>query len=525
MKFLDYNGVAKLWQKIKFELSKKGRVDKLAAANSSIAISGTEMEPTIAISRSQDEGNALELKADGLYVPQTIYPVYNIKELASDDNYLTSYQLTKDGQTIGVPINIPKGMEILNGFIDIKSEAGTWGQAGVYLHLVLANVPKSDVYILVDSLINHISSGSKRKDAIQIAVFADGTVSASILRGSITKDKFSQEVQNSLESADSALQPADITTGTEEGTIEVAGEDVPVAGLGSAAFASVEEFDEAGAAKHLADRLANVATTGDYNDLSNKPMIPTNLSDFTNDVGYLTSFIETDPTVPSWAKEPTKPRYTANEVGALPDTTKYVKSFNGQSGNVKYKAPVTSVNGQTGEVLLSIPLPQVQSDWNATSGMGEILNKPTKISDFDNDMGYLTSHQDISDKASIESPKFTGVPLAPTAEFGTSNSQIATTAFVQTALSSAASGLLKRKVVINLPTEDIDTNTIYMIEKFSDNSYNEFMYIDEEWKLVGDTGIYFMLDSVPLPDSDNFVTSGVVYAALEEIKKMMKGDN
>jgi len=132
-----------------------------------------------------------------------------------------------------------------------------------------------------------------------------------------------------LESADSALQPADITTGTEEGTIEVAGEDVAVAGLGSAAFASVEEFDEAGAAKHLADRLANVATTGDYNDLSNKPMIPANLSDFTNDVGYLTSFIETDPTVPSWAKEPTKPRYTANEVGALPDTTKYVKSFNG----------------------------------------------------------------------------------------------------------------------------------------------------------------------------------------------------
>jgi len=68
MKFLDYNGVAKLWQKIKFELSKKGRVDKLAAADSSIAISGTEMEPTIAISRSQDEDNAIELKADGLYV-------------------------------------------------------------------------------------------------------------------------------------------------------------------------------------------------------------------------------------------------------------------------------------------------------------------------------------------------------------------------------------------------------------------------------------------------------------------------
>lgn len=36
---------------------------------------------------------------------------------------------------------------------------------------------------------------------------------------------------------------------------------------------------------------------------------------------YLTSYTETDPTVPSWAKASTKPSYTASEVGALPDTT------------------------------------------------------------------------------------------------------------------------------------------------------------------------------------------------------------
>lgn len=30
---------------------------------------------------------------------------------------------------------------------------------------------------------------------------------------------------------------------------------------------------------------------------------------------------ETDPTVPDWAKQPNKPNYTANEVGALPNTT------------------------------------------------------------------------------------------------------------------------------------------------------------------------------------------------------------
>lgn len=64
--------------------------------------------------------------------------------------------------------------------------------------------------------------------------------------------------------------------------------------------------------------------SGSYNDLTDKPEIPTvptNISAFTNDVGYLTSYTETDPTVPAWAKAPTKPSYTANEVGALPANT------------------------------------------------------------------------------------------------------------------------------------------------------------------------------------------------------------
>lgn len=71
----------------------------------------------------------------------------------------------------------------------------------------------------------------------------------------------------------------------------------------------------------------------------------------------------------------------------------------------------------------TIPAAQVQSDWNAASGMGVILNKPnlsqvatsgsyndlsnkptiptipTNVSSFTNDAGYLTAHQDISGKA------------------------------------------------------------------------------------------------------------------------------
>lgn len=54
-------------------------------------------------------------------------------------------------------------------------------------------------------------------------------------------------------------------------------------------------------------------------------------------------------------------------------------------------APVQSVNGLTGAVSLSIPAAQVNSDWSASSGFAKILNKPTVVSAFTNDAGYLTS--------------------------------------------------------------------------------------------------------------------------------------
>ena len=80
--------------------------------------------------------------------------------------------------------------------------------------------------------------------------------------------------------------------------------------------------------------LATVASTGSYNDLSDRPTIPTDTADLTNGAGYLTqddiadlnpgtsnySFAD-DPNVPSWVKSSTKPTYTAQEVGALPDNT------------------------------------------------------------------------------------------------------------------------------------------------------------------------------------------------------------
>ena len=83
------------------------------------------------------------------------------------------------------------------------------------------------------------------------------------------------------------------------------------------------------AIEHWATGEANVqsdweqtdSTADDY--IKNKPTIPTvptNVSAFTNDAGYITEYTETDPTVPAWAKASTKPSYNASEVGALANT-------------------------------------------------------------------------------------------------------------------------------------------------------------------------------------------------------------
>ena len=62
---------------------------------------------------------------------------------------------------------------------------------------------------------------------------------------------------------------------------------------------------------------------------------------------YLTGYTETDPTVPAWAKEPSKPSYTKAEVGL--GNVENVRQYS--AGNPP-PYPVTSVNGKTGSVSL-----------------------------------------------------------------------------------------------------------------------------------------------------------------------------
>ena len=86
--------------------------------------------------------------------------------------------------------------------------------------------------------------------------------------------------------------------------------------------------------------LATVATSGSYLDLSNKPTIPTKVSDLTNDSGFITGYTETDPTVPSWAKQSSKPSYSLTEISGT-DDLRAIEALTGTSGLLKKTAANT----------------------------------------------------------------------------------------------------------------------------------------------------------------------------------------
>lgn len=112
--------------------------------------------------------------------------------------------------------------------------------------------------------------------------------------------------------------------------------------------------------------------------------VPTKTSELTNDSGFITSYTETDPTVPAWAKAPTKPTYTASEVGALPSTTQIptkTSDLTNDSGFIT-SVPVQSVNGQTGAVSL---------DAADVGALPDSTTIPSKTSQLTNDSGFITS--------------------------------------------------------------------------------------------------------------------------------------
>ena len=70
------------------------------------------------------------------------------------------------------------------------------------------------------------------------------------------------------------------------------------------------------------------------------------------------------------------------------------------------------------------------------------------------------------------------------------------------------------QIVETLPTENINSNTIYLVQKteaFLNDYYNEYMYINSRWELIGNTqvdltNVYTKAEI----DNKGFVTEGRV---------------
>ena len=131
--------------------------------------------------------------------------------------------------------------------------------------------------------------------------------------------------------------------------------------------------------------LATVATSGNYNDLTNKPTIPTvpsNLSAFQNDAGFISS---------------------QNIQQYLPEVPAQVNAdWNATSGvaQILHKPTLATVATSGSYNDLSnkptIPAAQVNTDWNATSGIAQILNKPTLAP-----VATSGNYNDLSNKPTI----------------------------------------------------------------------------------------------------------------------------
>lgn len=252
------------------------KVASVKAADKSITVAGTATAPTVKVALSAAEGNALELAADGLKVtiPEVTVPAYSMKKLDTATSGMSaSYQLTKDGAGIGAIIDIPKDMVVESGTVEtyVAGHLPTGvTEPGTYIVLTLANATSDKLYIPASGLIEYVTGGSGKDDAIQINVTADThKVTATVKEGSLTKTMLSTEVQGLLGKAGTAVQA--ITTGSTNGTISVDGKDVEVKGLADAAYATVASLNTT--AKGYADGVKTAIIGDATNDTADSKTI------------------------------------------------------------------------------------------------------------------------------------------------------------------------------------------------------------------------------------------------------------
>ena len=264
-----------------------------------------------------------------------------------------------------------------------------------------------------------------------------------------------------------------------------------------------------------------------YNEIPNK------VSQLTNDEGYIST--ETDPTVPSWAKESTKPTYTAAEVGALPDTTvitdEKLKVDNNISSNTLYYPILTTSSTEASTKIRSGGLMYARDSMDDTLVIGDFsstinrrgalafqggtsykvtlragtISSPNKIITIPNKTGTMALTDDIPSVPSwaLESSKPTYTAqevgaLPDTTEIPTKVSDLTNDSNYQTdtevnnAITDALADIVgfSIEIVNTLPATGED-GVFYFVPNSGEqnNIYDEYLYVNNAWEKLGTTEI------------------------------------
>ncbi len=147
--------------------SADGKVASVKEGNKGVVIGGTATNPTVGINLSKGAGNAATIASDGLMVTIPAGDSYSMvkAETPSSDAFAT-YHLTKNGENIGAPIDIPKDYLVKDAQLKTAtgSDATDFPAGTEYIDFIInakeGQGSESHIYLNVASLAVVYSAGN-----------------------------------------------------------------------------------------------------------------------------------------------------------------------------------------------------------------------------------------------------------------------------------------------------------------------------------------------------------------------------
>lgn len=182
-----------------------------------------------------------------------------------------------------------------------------------------------------------------------------------------------------------------------------------------------------------------------YDDTSSNPISGKGVKAAIETLNVVSESVAANKTIASWSETNGKTNITTQDISI---TKSQVSDFSHSHGNITNNGTL-----QTNDVTIANDDKLVITDSSNSSKVaranttfdGTTTNKAlTPKGTFET---FLQSHQSLSAYAPLNSPALTGTPTAPTATSGTNTTQIATTAFVQSAIDNLPKPMIMKGTV------------------------------------------------------------------------------